>query len=205
VKLVIMADTHGRHEEFSVPTGDVFIHAGDFTATGHPYAVAKFNEWLGCLPHRYKIVVAGNHELEWSEKKAALLSNAIYLQDSGTEIEGVKFWGSPWQPEFNHWEFNLPRGAELASKWALIPGGTDVLITHSPPQGILDQCHPDGCPLGCWDLMQRVEQLRPRLHIFGHVHGGYGSRQWNGTKFINAAMLDEAYENKKRAIFVEEI
>jgi Icc-related predicted phosphoesterase len=181
------------------------VHAGDFTATGHPLAVERFNDWLGCLPHKHKVIVAGNHELDWSDKKAALLTNAIYLQDSGTDIEGIKFWGSPWQPEFNRWEFNLPRGAELAKKWALIPADTDVLITHGPPQGILDKCHPEGYSLGCRDLMQRVEQLRPLLHIFGHVHGGYGSQQWNGTKFINAAMLDEAYENNKRAIFVEEI
>src|SRR6516225_9872366 len=135
MKLVIIADTHGQHEEFIVPPGDVFIHAGDFTAAGHPHSVGKFNNWLGRLPHKYKIVVAGNHELDWSTEKAAVLTNAIYLQDSGTEIEGIRFWGSPWQPEFNNWEFNLPRGVALAEKWALIPPGTDVLITHGPPQG----------------------------------------------------------------------
>ncbi len=117
-----------------------------------------------------------------------------YLQDEGIEIDGVKFWGTPWQPEFCNWAFNLPRGKQIREKWDLIPDDTDVLITHGPPYSILDSIN-DGCPpLGCQDLLETVvERVNPRVHVFGHIHGGHGEEDRQGTKYINASLLDESY------------
>jgi len=117
-----------------------------------------------------------------------------YLEDSGIEIDGVSFWGSPWQPEFNHWAFNLYRGEQLAQKWALIPDDTDVLITHGPPLGILDFV-PSGEHVGCEDLKNRVDQMPSlKAHIFGHIHYSYGMVARNGKYFVNAANCSEEYE-----------
>jgi len=127
--------------------------------------------------------------------KPILERGITYLQDSGCEIEGVKFWGSPWQPWFFDWAFNLERGEQLRRKWALIPDDTDVLITHGPPAGILDLC-PDGRRVGCGDLRLRVEQIEPMAHIFGHIHHSAGQVEplvGRRTRFINAAICDESY------------
>jgi Icc-related predicted phosphoesterase len=122
-----------------------------------------------------------------------LLTNAIYLENSGTELAGLKIWGSPVQPEFNNWAFNVARGAAIRRYWQMIPASTDVLITHGPPYGILDTAHPTTAHLGCEELAEAVQQTRPRLHVFGHIHGGYGTAKANGTQFVNASVVDEAY------------
>jgi Icc-related predicted phosphoesterase len=96
----------------------------------------------------------------------------------------VRFWGSPWQPEYLGWAFNLPRGEALAAKWALIPDGTDVLITHGPPRGIGDWLGQDGRG-GCADLLTAVRRVRPLLHLFGHIHQDGGFWQADGVSFAN--------------------
>ncbi|MDF1816105.1 MAG: hypothetical protein P1V20_28145, partial [Verrucomicrobiales bacterium] len=103
-----------------------------------------------------------------------------------------KIWGSPWQPEFHDWSFNLPRGSALAEKWALIPEDTDILITHSPPRGILDLCSHGGRE-GCDDLLKRVVELRPALHLFGHIHEAHGKEFHNETNYINASICNLGY------------
>ncbi|MCY7348663.1 MAG: hypothetical protein LH614_20935, partial [Pyrinomonadaceae bacterium] len=122
-------------------------------------------------------------------------SSIHYLQDSFVEIENLKIYGSPWQPRFFDWAFNLMRGAELARKWKLIPDKVDILITHGPPFGILDEVPRQYFieNTGCEELRKRVEEVRPKLHIFGHIHCGYGETEKFGVKFINAANCDESY------------
>lgn len=185
--IVAMADTHMYHADLQVPDGDVLVHAGDLTQRGSIDELQAVNAFLATLPHRYKIVVAGNHDraLEDDPDRArSVLDAAIYLQDSGIEIEGVRFWGSPWQPEFHSWAFNLPRGQALADKWALIPEDTDVLVTHGPPIGIGDRVsHSDRA--GCADLLYRVLTVRPRLHLFGHIHADRGRWDLGGISFAN--------------------
>ena len=80
--------------------------------------------------------------------------------------------------------FNLPRGEALASKWALIPAGVDVLITHGPPLGIGDWC---GEPVrqGCADLLAAVRRVRPLLHLFGHIHQDGGLWREDGVCYAN--------------------
>ncbi len=192
-RLVCLSDTHNKKPP-SVPDGDVLVHAGDATGMGTQAEVEKFCNWYGDLPHKYKIFVAGNHD--WLFETDPQLAQAIlslhgirYLQDSGTVIDGVRFYGAPWQPEFCNWAFNLPRGQVLADRWALIPDDTQVLITHGPPAGRLDQVR-GGPKLGCFDLRQRVEDLKDlRYHVFGHIHDSYGV----SGKFVNAAICNERY------------
>lgn len=195
MRIVAVSDTHMRHEQIAVPPGDVLVHAGDFTKRGALKDVVEFNAWLGSLPHRHKIVIAGNHDWAFQnfpQQARAAITNAIYLEDEGCELEGVKFWGSPWQPWFLSWAFNLQRGPEIAAKWALIPPGIDVLITHGPPFGFGDHCV-SGDDVGCADLLARIRELKTRIHISGHIHEGSGVREDGGTLYVNAAVLDESY------------
>ena len=197
IRIVCISDTHGQHSKLGVPDGDVLIHAGDFMAFGDtPREIVDFNQWLGGQPHRHKIVIAGNHDLMFERHPGAareLLGNAIYLENSGTEVTGLKIWGSPVQPEFNNWAFNVARGAAIRRYWKMIPENTDVLVTHGPPFGVLDKSHPTAAHLGCEELAKAVKQIRPRLHVFGHIHGGRGESTSNETRFVNASVVNEAY------------
>lgn len=146
MRLVCISDTHNTHKTLNIPRGDILIHAGDATGQGTSLEVNRFLAWFSTRPHRHKILVAGNHDwlFQHDPDGAAQLLRAnpgiTYLQDSGVEIEGVKFWGSPWQPWFCDWAFNLPRnGPALRQVWNKIPLDTEVLITHGPPRGMLDQ------------------------------------------------------------------
>jgi len=198
IRIVCISDTHGQHAKLSVPDGDILIHAGDFSAFGDtPIEVIDFNRWLGTLPHRYKVVIAGNHDWMFERHPGTareLLTNAIYLENSGTELAGLKIWGSPVQPEFNNWAFNVARGAAIRRYWQMISTGTDVLITHGPPHGVLDTAHPTTAHLGCEELAEAVQQIRPMLHVFGHIHGGQGQLNSDGTLYVNASVVNEAYQ-----------
>ena len=173
--------------------------AGDLTYNGDLKAIRVFGGWLASLPHRHKLVIAGNHDFAFERvpenARMAVSSDqdgVRYLQDSGVTVDGVSFWGSPWQPWFMNWAFNLPRGPALAAKWALIPEKTDVLITHGPPMGLLDVV-PSGEHVGCADLLARVAAVRPRVHTFGHIHEGSGVLVRDGITFVNASICDGAY------------
>jgi len=199
-KIVCLSDTHNCNEQIIVPDGDILIHAGDATIRGTIDEIVMFNEWFRNLPHKHKIFVAGNHDwlFETNNRYARkLLDSSIhYLQDSSVKVGNLKIYGSPWQPRFFDWAFNLMRGAELADKWKLIDDDTDVLITHGPPFGILDEVpRTDWIEnTGCEELRKRVEIIRPKLHIFGHIHCGYGTTEQFGVQFVNASNCDESYE-----------
>ena len=139
MRIVAVADTHTFEDDLGdVPEGDVFVHAGDMLRAGTLEELEPVAARIRTLPHATKIIVAGNHDwcfVREPQRARALLGDAHYLEDSGLEAGGVRFWGSPWQPAYNNWAFNLPRGEPLAAKWALIPEDTDVLITHGPPHG----------------------------------------------------------------------
>ena len=128
----------------------------------------------------------------------------MYLEDSGVEIKGLKIYGSPHQPTFFDWAFNVRRG-KLKQYWDRIPEGLDILITHGPPKGILDQSEPHlgSEHLGCDELMAAVERVKPKLHVFGHIHGGYGKVGYVNTTFINASICDEQYRPTNQPWVIE--
>lgn len=200
MEVTVISDTHGMHGKLTLPGGDVLIHCGDFTGNGTLKEILDFNKWLGDQDYANIIVIAGNHEMLLERDPAVAeicLTNCTYLKDSFVIIDGKKFYGSPWQPTFMNWAFNLPRGEKLKAKWDLIPDDIDVLITHGPPHMVLDEA-PDiytGKPrnVGCEELMKAVERVKPKFHCFGHIHEGYGQLVKNGTHFINASICDMGY------------
>jgi Icc-related predicted phosphoesterase len=188
MRIVAMADTHMFHDTLDVPDGDVLVHAGDMTATGSLEELRTVNAFLAALPHRHKLIVAGNHDRALEREPAearAVLTAGTYLEGDTVEIEGVRFWGGPWQPEFFSWAFNVPRGEGLARLWAQIPADTDVVVTHGPPLGIGDVAGEPHHHVGCADLLHRMMVLRPRLHVFGHIHQSRGQWELGSTVFAN--------------------
>lgn len=188
VRLVCVADTHRYEGSLVVPDGDVLIHAGDMLDYGTLVELEPVVEWLAALPHAHKIVIAGNHD--WCFARTPLParnllqeSGAIYLQDDELTIDGVRLFGSPWQPEFGGWAFNLERGEALAAKWARIPAGLDMLVTHGPPRGYGDRVHRGS--EGCDDLLEALDRARPALHVFGHIHEDGGLWQRDGITIAN--------------------
>ncbi|XP_073976999.1 metallophosphoesterase domain-containing protein 1 isoform X2 [Rhodnius prolixus] len=226
IRIVCMSDTHSLtpHIKFNIPNGDIFIHAGDFTRCGAEEEVIEFNNWIGKLPHKYKIVIAGNHELSFDRTFTHPLSpnilktiptlglprnniteavtttnikdkltNCTYLQDEGVQICGLKIYGTPWQPEFHRWAFNLPRGEECLKKWNMIPEGTDILVTHTPPIGHGDLCC-TGVRAGCVELLSTVQRrVKPKYHVFGHIHEGYGVSTDGNVIYVNASSCNINY------------
>lgn len=205
MRLVCISDTHSMHRQVSVPDGDVLIHAGDCLGVGTLEELEDLDNWFSEQPHRHKILIAGNHDWCLQDEPAdaeALIRNAIYLRDRSINIEGVKFWGSPWTPIFFDWAFNLERGTAIAERWAQIPSDTDVLITHGPPAGILDQVN-ESLAVGCGDLARELERLTLKLHIFGHIHESYGQQTLNDCRYINASTCTGQYKPLNPPIVVD--
>lgn len=199
MKIICISDTHNLQKNLKIPDGDMLIHAGDMTCVGGIDEINEFNEWLGRLPHQHKIIIAGNHDLYFEEepvKAKLLITNAIYLEDSGITIEGLKIWGSPISPNYQNWAFNRERGEVIKKHWDMIPEDTDILITHCPPFGILD-FDAKGKPEGCEELLKIVQQkINPRLHIFGHLHDAHGQIKIGETLFVNAAIVNTIQYSK---------
>lgn len=208
------SDTHTLHRKVELPPADILVFAGDFLTKGFEItALLDFCQWLRSQPHKHKIMIAGNHD-RILDRDAATFEHEItrhgihYLRDSGIEVEGLKFWGSPYTPYFCNWAFNSER-AELPLHWQKIPEGIDVLITHGPPRGTLDGWPTwemrDGVlsrtimQLGDEALRDRVAEIRPRLHIFGHIHSGHGI---DGTSH-NVAICDEQYNPTNKPHIIE--
>jgi Icc-related predicted phosphoesterase len=191
LRLVLLSDTHELHREVEVPDGDILIHVGDFTMFSQSMsAITDFNTWLGEVPHRYKFIVPGNHEyfLEADPSKRSMLTNAVVLINEAAEIEGLRIWGSPVTTLFSG-AFGLSSPEDRKRLYTQIPADTDILITHGPPYGILDSASHSGLHSGCRELLDAVMRVRPKLHVFGHVHGAHGIFQTSQTTFVNATLL----------------
>ena len=209
MRLVCISDTHGRHNQIRVPEGDVLIHAGDFTNNGKVDQVADFAEWLDKQPHAHKIAIPGNHDFLC--ERAPDIAKGIfeqtrirYLVDQTAVIDGVIFYGSPWQPRFCDWAFNLDRGAALRAKWDLIPNGVNVLITHGPPQKFLDRTA-GGEHVGCEDLARVISKrlVDLSMSVFGHIHEGYGYYRNDGPLFVNSSTCSLKYQPINQPIVVD--
>jgi len=198
MKFLALSDTHGKHRLLkNLPPADVIIHAGDISMEGAEHSIQDFLRWFSKLDYAYRIFIAGNHDRFFEDEPAGLIKkmvpeNVIYLNDSGICIEGINIWGSPITPWFFDWAFNRQRGKEIGKHWKLIPDNTDILITHGPPYGILDAV-PHG-HVGCEALLKRVKAVKPRVHLFGHIHEAYGSFENKASRFFNASVLDDQYE-----------
>lgn len=221
MRITLISDTHTKHDELSydptdLPGGDLLIHAGDIMNSGrNPMDIHKFCKWFdGLNQYDTKVFIAGNHDrlFETDPEMASQIytsyKNIEYLQDNRLDLwdqddQQTVIYGSPWQPEFYNWAFNLPRrGDELKEKWNAIPKDTDILITHGPPQDHLDVSGPpyNEPHLGCELLRVKVDEQPPKIHVFGHIHGGYGYKFHNGTHFFNASILNERYEYVNRPV-----
>ena len=210
MKIVAISDVHCKYRYIqNIPEGDIIICAGDISYCGEMDVIKDFADWFGKLPFTHKITIVGNHEVGVAnEDKRKIVrrhfenNGIIFLHNSSVIIDGIHFYGSPATPFFHNWEFNFNRGKDIAAEWAKIPNGTNVLITHGPPYGILDSTInrysafgeiEEVQHVGCEDLLARIKQL-PHLktHIFGHVHLN-GQVEKYGIKFANASICDENY------------
>ena len=192
MRIVCIADTHGLHRQLNVPNGDLLIHAGDFTLNSKPPSiVSDFDAWLGSLPHPHKVVIPGNHEFILEEpRNRGAITNASLLIDSGLEIEGLRIWGSPLTPLYGG-AFGKSNPEDRKRLWAKILDGLDILVTHTPPFAILDHGGSAERREGCPQLLEAVFRAFPRLHVFGHVHAGYGTLRTSDTLFVNASLMGE--------------
>lgn len=205
-KIVCISDTHCQHDKISIPDGDILIHAGDSTYSGTIKEMAMFSQWWLALPFKHKIYVPGNHCLGFEQHEQlsrGMLPSTHILINQGVDIEGIKFWGSPASPEFCNWAYNFQRGKDIGRMWRVIPSDTNVLITHTPPFGILDQAYKGGEHLGCEALNAEYHRIKPRYHIFGHIHGGRGFMLEEHTTYINASICTEQYSPTNQPICFE--
>ena len=199
VRVACLSDTHTLLRKIRVPDAELLIVAGDFCAHGKRGEAHNFADWIHGLPHQHKVIIAGNHDLCLQEdmglgRRMFQEANEHYLMDREVTVLGLRIYGSPWQPAFHDWAFNLLRNGEaLRTVWGRIPADLDILVTHGPPHGILDR-NAEGECVGDEVLLAEVEKKAPRMHVFGHIHEGHGVTGWYGpTLFVNASICTRAY------------
>jgi Icc-related predicted phosphoesterase len=218
MKITFISDSHNKHKQITedLPGGDLLIHAGDISSMGYKHEIQQFCKWFNSIEnYTVKTFIAGNHDFgfqrepEMAKEVVKSYKDIVYLQDSflgyGVDTENyVKIYGSPWQPEFHSWAFNLPKdGWELEQAWEEIPEDTDILVTHGPAFGNLDTIMGQYDNLGCELLTKRIKTIKPKIHVCGHIHSGYGYVFDGDTHFINASVLDEQYQYTQKPLTVE--
>jgi Icc-related predicted phosphoesterase len=180
---------------------------------GYEHEIREFCKWYNSLDnYTHKVFIAGNHDWGFqinTEKVKEILdfySDITYIEDNEVLVgeKLVSVYGSPWQPEFYNWAFNLPRnGYELKEKWGNIPNNTDILITHGPAYGYVDKVIGRPENLGCELLTDRIKEIKPKIHVCGHIHTGYGYTFDGDTHYINAAVLNESYNYHHKPLTIE--
>jgi Icc-related predicted phosphoesterase len=219
IRVTFLSDTHNKHKQITgdLPGGDLLLHSGDISSMGYEHEIREFCKWFNNIEgYTHKVFIAGNHDWGFQdnvEKVKEILdfySGITYLQDSelvikvGDERE-VKIYGSPWQPWFHDWAFNLPKnGPGLMSKWEAIPEDTDILLTHGPAFGVLDTVegrrHDN---LGCELLAERLQVISPKIHLCGHIHTGRNIVKRGEILHVNASVLDERYIYTQKPITID--
>ncbi len=203
MRIVCIADLQGMCKQIKlnwIPDGDMLLVAGDLAGGGTIKELEDVNKWLGKLPHKYKVIVAGNHDQHIRDIDGhTLFTNATYLQDELVEIEGIKIYGSPAN-EMNElkwygWAFCEPKYLKQVAK--AIPEGLDILLTHGGPYGILDELKMSRQSCGSRDLLDAVIEKEPKYHVFGHIHEAHGTKTVGKTTFINAALPSERNQMRK--------
>ena len=207
-KVNLISDTHNKHTTLNgfLESGELLIHAGDISARGSIKEIESFLDWYDSLDYDHKIFISGNHDFLFErdiDKARGILTGyktVDYIQDESIEIskdddDTIKIWGSPWSPFFHNWAFNLERNSDIMrEKWDIIPDDIDILVTHTPPHGILDS-NIDYRLCGDELLMERIKSIKPKICIFGHIHeaNGHHYDAENDIHFINASVLDHRY------------
>jgi Icc-related predicted phosphoesterase len=211
MRIVLISDTHEKHEKLIVPMGDVLIHAGDFTNLGEEKHIVAFNKWFVSQPHPWKVLIAGNHDRLFETNPAYAqsfldLNQIIYLEDSFAQVGDLKIYGSPWTPRYHsdYWKFHK-KPCDMRNLWKKIPEGLDILITHGPPYGCMDFFKEHA---GCSELAERLRHMEqpPKIHVFGHIHEGYGFDVQSGTTYYNAAsvgMVNGYYDIKNKPFVLD--
>ena len=217
LKIVCISDTHCVHQKIDLPDGDILIHTGDCTRGGTFEQLKDFLDWFSKQSFSHVIWIAGNHDLtlhhdfyeaNWRrfhrkhakqdlDQIQSLIQsydNITYLKDELVEVAGLRIYGSPWQPTFFNWAFNANRGEKIDQIWSSVPSDIDILMTHGPPLGYGDRCH-SGVRAGCANLLHQIMyRIKPRVHVFGHIHEDEGI--WNNgtTSFVNASSCSPQYQ-----------
>lgn len=202
-----ISDLHGHYPYMQ--GGDLLLIAGDLTADDSIGGYIEFRSWLENVDYRMKIFIAGNHDNRLEReayREERQDASPIYLKDTGIDFEGFKIWGSPWTRTFigqnpHAKAFAVDTEEELAEKWALIPKDVDILVTHSPPEGILDgTTWPKHRHVGSRTLYELMYagRIAPKLHVFGHIHESYGMvpklLDFPSTTCVNASHVNRSYE-----------
>lgn len=209
MKIVCISDTHNEHERLGRLSGDVLVVAGDFTKDGSMKDARSFRKWLKKQEFSEKLVIPGNHDQMFHNKVNGeeFFDEANYISDKEKSVNGVKFYGFPWCPKIipgmNSNYFISDK--EIRRKSRQIPEDTDFLITHSPPKGYLDRTfllHPKIKFLraGSRSLYQRVREIQPSHHVFGHVHNSNGTLKHRETHFHNVSIHKYRSENNSEAV-----
>ena len=186
MRIVHLSDTHNRHHQLpDMPEADLVVHSGDISFAGSEDEAIDFIQWFMSLPYKYKVFIAGNHDNCLYEANIdGLPENCFYLCNSSVMIEGAKFYGLPMFMED-------AMSDKFDESIRNIPSDTDILVTHQPPYGVLD--FSENIHYGDHLLLQTVLDIRPRYHLFGHIHDAYGVEKGKSTIFSNASLLDEEY------------
>jgi hypothetical protein len=224
IRIGMISDTHTQHASLSVPELDILIHAGDFGLRGTKSECLDFFDWLKGLDQvNHKVVIAGNHDRYLQSGDPTQFAEDLkpygihYLQDNSVSLLGLKIYGTPWTPFFCNWAFQgleerppyglrypggpqweMPDYPRLSSVYDRIPDDTDVLVCHGPPSiAPIDELE-GGERVGSSELLKKIAKLsKLKLGVFGHLHSGYGSVDFNGAMLYNVSSLDESYSNPK--------
>jgi len=203
MKITMISDTHNLHRQFAQLEGDVLIHCGDMFNLGDTdqSCIADIDAWFGEQAFDLVLCIGGNHDhllRRHTQRLGNPFKNAVYLEDSSYQHEGMTFYGAPWVPGLvSHAYYQSAKG--LRDKWAQIPCETDVLITHTPPLGMLDVSS-RGMQLGCEYLAGELTRIAPKLHCFGYIHASTGVVEQGRTTFVNAASVNSQVELVKKPI-----
>lgn len=210
MKVVCISDTHGRHKKLNIPECDLLIHAGDLTPKGEIPMLESALNWLSKQPAKHIVFIAGNHDRCFQDNPNHVKNHIIdklpfhmtyleagsYAHEDSVIVNGLKIWGSPWTPYFYNWAYNFPErdlGYMARKHWDMIPSDTDIVISHGPQHGILDM-NDEGLYCGCLYLRDRLDIVKPKLHVFGHIHEAYGMASTMHTLHVNASVLDGDYQ-----------
>jgi len=210
-KIVCISDTHCQLNQVKVPDGDILIHCGDWTMLGEQQEIIAFGKHLRKLPHKHKIIIPGNHDLTFDkhhkkfhkdrlkwlnmDKRTQLKINESFI------LEGIHFYASSLVPPIGNpyriWAFESNEIYRLET-YSQINSHIDILISHSPPRGIMDGSH-----CGCKALKYLVDTKKPQYHVFGHYHEGYGITKINETTFVNASICTREYKATNKPLVIE--